>query len=270
MDRTTDATRTIKSMVRELGGAAAGCTILDKEYIYSYKGRFDGNYGKKVTLDHLCALVFLVEMNFDAMQNAPRAETLRESARQYRRLTVIGKNVEALLRLLGHDAKAHYDAHYDVILPPLAVKAGLGELGRHNILIADRFGSRVRIGAVTTNMPLKLDKPVSLGADRFCAACKKCSDNCPPRALSTGEKEEVLGVPKWPTDVQQCFGYWRHCGTDCGICMACCPFSHRNNWFHNSVRWFVRHFPWLHGIALRLDDLAYGRDWKKKEREKSG
>ena len=37
--------------------------------------------------------------------------------------------LEEALRAAGFEAKAHYDAHYDVILPPLAVRAGLGELG---------------------------------------------------------------------------------------------------------------------------------------------
>ena len=58
-------------------------------------------------------------------------------------ISVLGVLLSGEQQAAGHDAKPHYDAHYDVILPPLAVHAGLGELGRNNILVADRFGSRV-------------------------------------------------------------------------------------------------------------------------------
>ncbi len=143
----------------------------------------------------------------------------------------------------------------------MAVRAGLGELGRHNILIADRFGSRVRIGAVTTTLELESSAPVDLGADHFCTVCRKCADNCPSHALSLGEKEDVRGVAKWPTNVERCYRYWRTVGTDCGICMAVCPFSHRNTAFHSLVRRVVRHAPWTHRMAAWLDDLVYGRGW---------
>jgi reductive dehalogenase len=170
-------------------------------------------------------------------------------------------NAAAAIRAAGHDARPHYDAHYDVILPPLAVRAGLGELGRNNILVADRYGSRVRIGAVTTDMAIAPGRPVDLGVAPFCEICKKCAENCPSRALSTGEREDVLAVRKWPTDVKRCYGYWRRSGTDCGICMAVCPFSHRDTPFHNLIRRVVRLHPMLARMALFGDDLWYGRKW---------
>jgi reductive dehalogenase len=258
-----DSTAEIKGMFLDLGAVAVGCAPLEREFVYTVKGRFDADYGREIDLAHPSAVVFLVEMDHDAMHRAPEAPTLRESARQYWRAAEISLTVEAALQALGHEAKAHYDAHYDVILPPLAVRAGLGELGRHNILIADRYGSRVRIGAVTTDHPVVHDAPVSLGAARFCEVCLKCAENCPSRALSTGEREVVRGVGKWPTDVERCYGYWRNAGTDCGICMAVCPYSHRNNWFHNMVRWTVRRFPRIARTAVWFDDVVYGRKWRR-------
>jgi reductive dehalogenase len=198
-------------------------------------------------------------MDHEAMRHAPRAPVIRESARQYFRAAHVSLVLEAAIRAAGHAAKAHYDAHYDVILPPLAVAAGLGEMGRHNILIADRYGSRVRIGAVTTDLPIAPGRPRSLGAERFCRICGRCADRCPSRALSRGGREVVRGVPKWPTNVERCMAYWRRVGTDCGICMAVCPFSHGNNAFHNFVRFLVRRLPWLDRPLRWMDDLFYGR-----------
>lgn len=253
----------IIKLVHELGAVAVGCTGLVEAFIYSHRGRFDENYGQPINLVHPTAIVFLVEMDFDRMQNAPQADTILESARQYYRAAAISLTLEAILQQAGHSAKAQYDAHYDLILPALAVKAGLGELGRNNILIADKYGSRVRIGAVTTDLPLVYDGPRALGAEAFCQICKKCARNCPSRALAFEGQKIIRGVEKWPTNVERCYSYWRQVGTDCGICMVVCPFSHHNNWFHNLVRWFIRNFKRSHRLALYFDDLIYGQ-WADK------
>lgn len=251
-------------MARRLGAVDVGFAPMDKALLYSVKGRLDEDYGTEITPHYPSALVFLVEMDFEAMRRAPRAEAALESARCYYLAAVIAKTLEAALTQAGWKAKAHYDAHYEMILPPLAVLAGLGEVGRNNILISKRYGSRVRIGAVTLDCPVTYDSPISLGVEHFCGLCGKCSDNCPPAALSSGEPEEIRGVSKWPTNVVKCHRFWRVAGTDCGVCMAVCPFSHKNTIFHNVIRWFIRHFAWLHAPALFFDDLFYGRRWKPK------
>jgi len=255
-------TSAIKRLIYELGAVDVGCSTLQREFIYTHKGRLNENYGQAIELDHPNVIVFLVEMNFENMQKAPCAETIFESGKQYYRAAEISMTIAAALQTLGFSAKAHYDAHYDIILPPLAVQAGLGELGRNNILIANKYGSRVRIGAITTDLPLEIDKPIDLGANHFCDICKKCADNCPSNALSNDEKENIRGIEKWPTNVERCYSIWLKYGTDCGICMACCPYSHRNNWFHNTIRWMVKSFPSMHRIFLALDDLVYGRKWQ--------
>jgi hypothetical protein len=259
-----DPTEVIRAMLIDRGAVAAGFAPVDPAFVYSHKGRFDADYGRSVDLPHPSAAVFLVEMELEAMLRAPKAETIRESARQYFRAAEISLVVAAALEAAGFGAKAHYDAHYDVVLPPLAVAAGLGELGRNNILIAERFGSRVRVGAVTLDAPVRHDRPRSLGAARFCEICVKCAENCPSRALSMGAREAVRGIRKWPTNVERCYGYWRHVGTDCGVCMACCPFSHANNAFHNAVRFLVRRAPVLHRFLSWCDDVFYGRAWKPR------
>ena len=259
-----EPTATVKALVRACGAVAVGCTALDAAFVYTHKGRLDEDYGHQVELDHSDAVVFLVEMDYDTCQRAPTAPMIRESARQYYRAARAAFVLEAVLRACGYKAKPHYDAHYDLVLPPLAVAAGLGELGRNNILVADGYGSRVRIGAVSTDLALRRDAPVDLGVQAFCEICRKCADACPSRALSTGEQEEIAGVKKWPTRVEACYGLWRAYGTDCGICLATCPFSHRKSRFHDLVRAMVRRFRWTHRPALWLDDRIYGRQWRPR------
>jgi len=252
----------LKEAILKLGAVAVGFTDVPDEFVYSHHGRRDDHFGEEINNQHHTTIVFLVEMNHSRMQRAPYAEVINESAKQYYRAARIAKTLEAALVESRYEATSNFDANYELILPPMAVKAGLGEVGRNNILIADKYGSRVRIGAVTTNLEINSDEPISLGVEEFCKICKKCSENCPSHSLSNDDKISIRNVRKWPTHVESCYGYWRTIGTDCGICMAICPFSHKNNWFHNSIRFLLRYFPFFHKIALFFDDLIYGRRWK--------
>ena len=73
--------------------------------------------------------------------------------------------------------------------------------------------------------------------------------NCPSHALSDGEPDTSRNVPLWPTHVERCCGYWRAVGTDCGVCMAVCPFSHPDTPLHRAVRAALRRAPWLARVA---------------------
>jgi reductive dehalogenase len=258
--------KAMKKIVRELGAVDVGIAPVLKEFVYTYKGRFEEDYGKKVRLNHPTAIVFLVEMDYHRMQDAPYAATVLESARQYYRAARIAKYLEKIIQQLGCDAKAQYDAHYDMILPPLAVLAGLGEIGRNNILISEKWGSRVRIGAVITNMNLKKDRPIHLNAEKFCKICKKCATSCPSKSLLLTDKIVDRGIKKWVTRQETCYAYWRRVGTDCGICMAHCPYSKPNTFFHNLIRKWIRYSRFFPYVALWMDDWIYGKQWKNAKR----
>ncbi|MCX8161338.1 MAG: hypothetical protein N3G18_10495 [Candidatus Saccharicenans sp.] len=58
-------------------------------------------------------------------------------------------------------------------------KAGLGWLGRNNLLINPIFGARFRLVTVLTNLPLKTDSPLPFG----CENCHRCQQVCPARAI---------------------------------------------------------------------------------------
>jgi len=61
----------------------------------------------------------------------------------------------------------------------IGVAAGLGWLGRNNLLVNKKFGSQMRLVSILTNMPLKTDKPVK--AD--CKDCYSCIALCPAKAI---------------------------------------------------------------------------------------
>jgi len=68
----------------------------------------------------------------------------------------------------------------DVSLRHAALAAGLGNFGRHNLIIHPKLGSRVVFTAVLTDLELSSDAPVK---EELCSDCGMCVDNCPGGAL---------------------------------------------------------------------------------------
>ncbi len=61
----------------------------------------------------------------------------------------------------------------------LAVLAGVGWIGRNNLLVTKKFGSQVRLVTVLTNIPLTVDKP----SKDSCGNCRLCIERCPAGAI---------------------------------------------------------------------------------------
>jgi len=137
--------------------------------------------------------------------------------------------------------------------------------------VTEDYGPRVRLGVVTTDMPLEPDGPVDLGIEDFCRICMKCADNCPSGAIPRDEMRLDRGVLKWTIDQEKCYRFWRENGTDCAICMNSCPYSKPNTPVHMPVRLLVRRSWLARRLALAADDWLYGRrpfrdlkpDWMK-------
>jgi ferredoxin len=129
------------------------------------------------------------------------------------------------------------------------------------LLMTPTLGPRVRLGIVTTDMPLVAgSRDGDTSAIDFCNICQKCACACPVRAIPQGGREEIDGALRWKINADLCFRYWCVVGTDCGRCMAVCPYSHPNNWMHNGVRWAIRHSGMARRGSLWLDDIFYGRE----------
>ncbi len=150
-------TAILKQYAQSYGAIDVGATSIRPYHIYTHIGRGTGVYGEPVVLDHRWALVFTVEMDHGRIRHAPAAPVVEESARQYVEGAKIALILAAMIRRLGYPARAHIDGNYRVIAPLVARDAGLGELGRMGLLMTPRLGPRVRLGVVTTDMPLASD-----------------------------------------------------------------------------------------------------------------
>ncbi len=257
-------TKYIKGWTRYLGTHSTGITELQDYHLYTIKGR-GTDKGKPVIRRHKYAIAFTVEMNYDNVQAAPDFAAIFESSQQYLRSACVALQLTIFLKKLGYDSRAHIDGDYEVICPLVARDAGLGEIGRMGLLMTPRLGPRVRIAVVTTNAPLVPDKyRPDTNMTEFCRVCKKCAECCPGNSIPTEDMQEIGGVERWKIDADSCYHYWCISGTDCGRCMAVCPFSHRNNAFHNLVRFFINRSRIFARFAYHADDLFYGRKPKPK------
>jgi len=258
-------TRAIKDFSFYLGADEVGMAELNPAWIYSHVGRGPEPWGKPIENNHKYAIAFTLEMDYLQVEGAPFAPITEESARQYLRGATISLALAEYIRSIGYSARAHISgSNYQIMLPPVAYDAGLGELGRFGYLISARYGARIRLGAVTTNLPLIPDKPVKLGVQDFCESCQRCAAVCPSGSITKGKKANIRGVEKWPLQMETCFHYWRIIGTDCGLCMKVCPFSHPPNLVHNLIRFGIKRSSFARSISVRGEDLFFGRSEKYK------
>ncbi len=259
MNKTPDEfTRIIKDFTLYLGADEVGAAELNPAWIYSHVGRGPEPWGSPIENNHRYVVAFTLEMDYEKVEGAPRMSITEESARQYLRGGSISLALAAYIRSIGYPARAHISgSNYQIMLPPAACDAGLGELGRFGYLISARFGARVRLGAVTTDLPLIPDKPIKLGVQDFCEKCRRCTEVCPSGSIPDGPRVEVRGVEKWPLRMEACLHYWRVIGTDCGLCMKVCPFSHPPNLVHNLIRTGIKRSALARTISVHGEDLFY-------------
>ena len=254
------ATTFVKNMARYYGAGTVGVAALQPYQVYSHTGRGAGEYGAPIPVEHRYAIAFTVEMDHAMIGSAPQAPGVMESARQYVEAARIGLQLGYLIRGLGYPARAHIDGNYRVIAPLVARDAGLGGIGRLGLLMTPELGPRVRLGVVTTDLPVVPDQRADdTSVIDFCRICQKCAENCPSRSIPFDDRKEIDGGLRWRIDSDSCFRYWNLVGTDCGVCMAVCPYSQPNNLPHNLVRWSLRQSGLARRALLRMDDLFYGR-----------
>ena len=100
------------------------------------------------------------------------------------------------------------------------VLAGLGILGKNTLLMNERFGNMIWLGAILVSIDLEPDPVTSCeGCD---SECTLCIDSCPQHAL-----DGMTINQKLCRDISISFNYGGGSVLSCNICREVCPY-HRS------------------------------------------
>jgi 3-chloro-4-hydroxyphenylacetate reductive dehalogenase len=265
-DDVAELTRHIKETAYFLRADLVGVCELPGYAVYTHKfdlAKPDGD--TPINLTHKYAIAILVDQDWRTAQAFTGSDWISNamSMLAYSNSGFIAIILAEYIRRLGYPARAHYASNYQIMLPPVLLWAGLGEMSRIGDCVVNPFlGPRFKGAVVTTDLPLMPDKPIDFGLQDFCAKCKKCARECPGGALSDGGKEMHNGYEKWPTDVKKCTAMrsGNQKGSSCGTCIKVCPWNKPHTPLHRAVGWSMRHSGIIRSLAVWADDaMGYGK-----------
>ncbi len=105
----------------------------------------------------------------------------------------------------------------------VAVRAGLGYIGKNGCVQTKKFGSLAFLGYMLTNLPLKPKNAVT----GDCGSCEQCIKNCPTGALSKNGFDMTKCISyltqtktALPAEVMQTMGKQIY---GCDVCQVVCP-----------------------------------------------
>ena len=165
------------------------------------------SYGTPIELDHPNAISIAVGINPESIKMGPVLPMVTEIMRVYTQLATISTTLAGYIRRLGYEARAHIISNYQVLCVPIAIEAGMGELGRHGLMITKELGSCLKLTTVTTTLPLLYDPPADIGVDEFCEACKICAESCPSGAIPHGKRKSFAASKNGTSGRRPVSGY---------------------------------------------------------------
>ena len=104
-----------------------------------------------------------------------------------------------------------------------AVLSGLGFVGKSGLFLSEKYGSKVRLATILTNLPLQAESPI---IENGCGNCTLCQKACPAGAIF-GTLPTTDGERNF--DPEKCSHYMKEHfqdvgrGSVCGVCIKVCP-----------------------------------------------
>jgi epoxyqueuosine reductase len=212
----------LKQTVRLFGASLTGICKLDRRWLYAEA---------KVPRSLANVVVMAIEMDSKAIAASPAVPAAAATGVGYSKMAFTLSLMGEFIRNLGY--KAIQCGNDTALSIPLAIDAGLGELGRNGLLITPQYGPRVRLCKILTDLPLTPDKPITFGVKEFCTKCKACAKNCETGAISPNDEPSFNvacrsnnpGTMKWYVNSELCYQFWYENGTDCSTCIKVCPYN---------------------------------------------
>jgi len=261
-------TRMIKKAAKWFGADLVNICKLDRRWLYTSESAQVSPQIKEVPDELQYVIIMVYEMDYNLITYFSTYTANATTRMGYSRMAITNAHLASFIRYLGFQAvECGNDTGLSI---PMAMQAGLGDIGRNGILITQEFGPRVRISKVITDLPLVADTPIDFGVTEFCNTCGKCAEACPSRSIMfdnrTSEphnKSNATGELKWRINAVTCRTYWSRVDAPCVACIATCPYNKPYTPFHRTVRWFTDHARWADPLYVKLDDLfGYGQPRK--------
>lgn len=224
-------TKTIKAVTKSFGADMVGIAPYNPNWVYTEDRAETAIYMP----EGLTAVIAIgTIMDSDTISTSPSMTQGFASGMGYSQMAFIVSSLAEFIRGLGYTA---IPTGNDTALSiPIAVEAGLGQVGRNGLLTTKEHGARVRLCKVFTDIPLLFDEKVDFGLTDFCQRCKRCAEACENEAISfdnepsfkTYSKSNNKGIYRWAVNVDKCYEFWVDNGGECSTCIAVCPFNARS------------------------------------------
>jgi epoxyqueuosine reductase len=241
------AAELVKKTAYQFGATLVGIAKFNPDYVYKHirgiskspkAGKPNLMAQDPVPKHWKYVIVIGIPHEWDQLVSNPQ---YGDSYDAYMRLRACGVRVAEFLKGLGYPARWHVPPFsYDLVAPPYAIEAGLGQFGRMGTVVTPETGGNIRLACVTTDLEMTIDKPIDFGVTDFCEKCKICADQCPSNSISYADKPDqvVRGIRHWEVDKAGCFKFWEETmgPIGCRLCIAACPYSRKGNWVHGMAR----------------------------------
>jgi len=220
----------IKETTRMYGADLVGICRADRRWVYSHT--MDGD-PPDIPPEFEYAVVMAVRMDAAAIQTSPAFPASTATGVGYSRMAFSIACLAEFIRNLGY--RAIPMGNDTALSIPLAIDAGLGELGRNGLLVTPEYGPCVRLCKVFTNLPLEADCPIEFGLAEVCRQCRQCADACEVGAVSLDAEPSYkiachsnnAGIRRWAVNADKCYSFWVRNGASCSTCIAACPFTRK-------------------------------------------
>ena len=156
------STQRVKSAARLYGAVLAGVTRVNPLWVYARNAE-EQPLELPDGID--TAIVMAVPIDYRLLRTSPSAVAAAATGNGYSRMAFTATCLARYLTDLGW--RAIPSGNDTALSVPLAIDAGLGELGRNGLLITEPYGPRIRVCKVFTDAPLVTDEPIAFGVREF-------------------------------------------------------------------------------------------------------
>jgi epoxyqueuosine reductase len=212
----------LKQWAKELGFQQLGVSDIDlsgaeEQFKWWLSKKFQGDmewmqrHGNKryrpAELEEGTTSIISVRMDYRPVQSVDPIMVLNHPELGYISRYALGRDYHKMMRKrlqkLANKIKQESlndDMQYRVFVDsapvmekPIAIKAGLGWMGKHTNILSEDAGSWFFLGEIYTNLPLNSSQSV----DDHCGSCTSCIDICPTKAI----------IKPYVLDARRCISY---------------------------------------------------------------